>query len=219
LEEKGFTNVKLEVEAGERSDRDRTILLHYPNVIASPGYLQPRVKIEFSCRSLMEPASQQRFRSIVDDTFPEAEFTEAYITIATVNPERTLLEKVFLLHEEFQKPAEKVRSGDRLSRHLYDVAKLSTSQFADNALSTPELYRTIVAHRQQFNAIAGMDYSNHAPSHIQILPVEDVLVEWQTDYNIMIEEMIYEDQPPSFQEILAILMQFQKRINCLHWDL
>jgi hypothetical protein len=29
--------------------------------------------------------------------------------VPTVNPERTFLEKIFLLHEEFGKPAEKVR--------------------------------------------------------------------------------------------------------------
>lgn len=148
LEEKGLKNVRLEIEPGSRSDRDRTILLTYPNVIASPGYLQPSVKIEFSCRSLMEPASLQRFRSVVDDAFPDAGFTNLYITIATVNPERTLLEKIFLLHEEFQKPPEKIRKGERLSRHLYDVVKLSATHFADAALSEPELYRTIVAHRQ-----------------------------------------------------------------------
>jgi predicted nucleotidyltransferase component of viral defense system len=217
VEKRGFTNVRLEIEPGLRSDRDRTILLHYPNVIESPGYLQPRVKIEFSCRSLMEPSSLQSFGSVVDDVFPEAEFTKSPITIATVNPERTLLEKIFLLHEEFQKPLEKIRRGDRLSRHLYDVAKLSATEFADTALLEPELYRTIVSHRQQFNAIPGVDYSCHAPSQIRIIPVEDVLAEWQMDYNTMIEEMIYEEKPPSFQEILETLKQLQKRINLLRW--
>jgi hypothetical protein len=218
VEEKGFTNVSLEIEPGHRSDRDRIILLNYPNVIASPGYLQPRVKIEFSCRSLMEPASQQSFRSIVDDAFPQAEFTRPHITIDTVNPERTLLEKIFLLHEEFQKPLEKIRRGERLSRHLYDVAKLSATKFVDTALSEPELYRTIVAHRRQFNVIPGVDYSRHAPSQIRVIPVAGVLAEWQADYNTMIEEMIYEEKPPSFQEILETLEQLQKRINLLQWQ-
>ena len=218
VEQKGFTNVNLEIEPGPRSDRDRIIQFNYPNVIASPGYLQPRVKIEFSCRSLMEPVSQQSFRSVVDDAFPQAEFAKPQITIATVNPERTLLEKIFLLHEEFQKPLEKIRRGDRLSRHLYDVAKLSSTKFVDIALSEPDLYRTIVAHRRQFNVIPGVNYSRHAPPQIQVIPVAGVLAEWQADYNTMIEEMIYEEKPPSFQEILETLGQLQKRINLLQWQ-
>ena len=217
--QKGFTNVRLEIEPGLGSGRDRTILLYYPNVIDSPGYLQPRVEIEFSCLSLMEPASHQSFGSIVDEAFPEKKFTEFPITIATVNPERTLLEKIFLLHEELQKPPEKIRTGDRLSRHLYDVAKLSATRFADTALSEPELYRTVVAHRRQFNAIPGVDYSRHAPPQIQMIPMEGVLAGWQADYRTLVEELIYEESPPSFQEVLDVLKQLQKRINLLQWQL
>ena len=39
-------------------------------------------------------------------------------------------EKLFLMHEEFQKPTEKIRV-DRLSRHLYDVEKLMQTEFID----------------------------------------------------------------------------------------
>jgi hypothetical protein len=129
------------------------------------------------------------------------------------------LEKIFLLHEEFQKPFEKIRKGDRMSRHLYDVAKLSTTKFVDTAFSEPELYRTIVSHRRQFNVIPGVDYSRHAPPRIQMIPVAGVLAEWQADYNTMVEEMIYEEKPPSFQEILETLEQLQKCINSLQWQL
>ena len=219
LEEKGFTDVSVAFEYGVRSDRDRTILLHYPSVIASPGYLQPRIKVEFSCRSLMEPSSQQRFRSFLGDEFSKGDFSEEWITVPTVIPERTLLEKIFLLHEEFQKPIERIRRGDRLSRHLYDVTKLSVTKFADNALSDQNLYRTIVTHRQHFNTVAGIDYSHHTPSQIKIIPVESVLNDWKKDYDIMLEEMIYEEAPPSFQELLSVLSQFQQRINRLDWPL
>jgi hypothetical protein len=167
----------------------------------------------------MEPASPLSFRSTVDDAFPESEFARPPITVATVNPERTMLEKIFLLHEEFQKPIEKIRSGDRLSRHLYDVGKLSATKFADIALSTPDLYRTIVAHRQQFNAIPGVDYSKHSPPNIQIIPVDEVFSAWQSDYNIMREQMIYEEKKPSFQAIIETLEQLQKRINAVDWQL
>ena len=97
------------------------------------------------------------------------------------------------------------------------MAKLSVTEFADKALSGPELYRTIVTHRQQFNAVSGVNYSLHAPALIQMIPVELVLAEWQVDYNTMIEEMIYEEKPHSFQELLEILRRLQQRINSLEW--
>ena len=64
------------------------------------------------------------FAEMVDDEYPEQSFSEKSKEIPSVNPERTFLEKIFLLHEEFQKTAEKIRV-DRLSRHLYDLYALS----------------------------------------------------------------------------------------------
>ena len=51
-------------------------------------------------------------------------FAEPLFTVPTVNPERTFLEKLFLLHEEFHRPTEKIRV-DRLSRHIYDIYHLA----------------------------------------------------------------------------------------------
>jgi hypothetical protein len=69
----------------------------------------------------------------------EKPFADVQITIPTVNPERTFLEKVFLLHEEFQQSKEKIKVN-RLSRHLYDLEKLMDTEFGAKALSDKELY-------------------------------------------------------------------------------
>ncbi|MGI8597773.1 MAG: nucleotidyl transferase AbiEii/AbiGii toxin family protein [Chitinophagaceae bacterium] len=218
IKEKGFKQVNIELEAGERSDRDRKIIITYPNVIASPGYLQPKVQIEFSCRSLMEPATIQSFSSLVDEFYPEAEFSSSPISVKTVNAERTFLEKIFLLHEEFQRPLQKVRSGERLSRHLYDVVKLAKAGYTEKALVDQELYQTIIEHRQKFNSIPGIDYNNHYPISINPIPITQVMDAWQADYKKMLEEMIYEENPPSFNEIISELTNLKERINALPWQ-
>jgi hypothetical protein len=216
--ERGFDRVTLELVPGERSDRDRTIQLNYPNVIESPGYLPPRVKIEFSCRSLMEPSTAQVFGAVVDKAFPDASFIESPITVPTVNPERTLLEKIFLLHEEFQRPSESIRKGDRLSRHLYDIVKLSESKFAAAAFGNPELYQTIVAHRREFNAVQGVDYGRHGSADLQIVPPDDVAADWKRDYQIMIEEMIYELNPPQYEDLVKSLGKLMEKLKVLKWE-
>jgi hypothetical protein len=131
--------------------------------------------------------------------------------VPVVNPERTFLEKIFLLHEEFQKPQEKIRVN-RLSRHLYDIEKLSQTEFAQIALRDNELYRTIVAHRKKFTAISGIDYQNHNPVNINFLPPADVINKWETDYNGMLESMIYGDKL-NFREIIERLSELQKQLN------
>jgi len=216
--EKGFmeAGTKLELEAGVDSDRDRVIYLHYPNVIEPPGYVLPPIKIEISCRSLMEPFTIQTFASLLDEYYPDAEFAQAPVSIPTVNPERTFLEKVFLLHEEFQRPKEKMRV-EKLSRHLYDIVKLAKAGYMDKAIKNPELYQTIVEHRQKFNKVGGVDYNLHVPQSINPLPPANVLNSWKADYNTMAIEMIYEQNPPSFEQILEEITLIKNGINALPW--
>ena len=220
FKEKGFMDlgVQLELEAGKDSDRDRVIFVHYPNVIESPGYVLRPIKIEIGSRSLMEPFTVQIFNSLLDDEYTDREFAQPAIEIPTVNPERTFLEKVFLLHEEFQRPKEKMRV-EKLSRHFYDIVKLTQSGYMDKALENPDLYQTIVTHRQKFNKVGGVDYNLHAPQQINPIPPDDVIDAWRSDYNTMIEQMIYEENPSSFDEIIADLTKLKTKINALPWKL
>ena len=168
------------------------------------------------CRSLIEPFSIRTFNSFLDESYPDASFVKQPIHIPTVDPERTLLEKIFLLHEEFQRPAEKIRI-DRLSRHLFDIFKLVTSPFADKVLSNQELYAEIVYHRQLFTKLGGVDYKLHNPRTINPIPPVHLLDAWKRDYSIMQEQMIYGDSP-SFDELLETIKMFTAKINSLDWQ-
>lgn len=191
--------------------------MYYPNLYPSSKYLLPRVKIEIGSRSLKEPFSIQTFASLVDDAYPNSDFAQEAIQVPTVNPERTFLEKIFLLHEEFQRPSEKMRV-ERLSRHLYDIFKLSTTKYAYKALESKELYRNIVQHRYFFNRIGNVNYNLHQPSTINFIPPIQVMGAWKDDYKTMLEEMIYEENPPSFDELLSGLTALKDKINALDWS-
>jgi hypothetical protein len=99
-----------------------------------------RIQIEIGCRSLKEPFSPRTFGTFISETFSNRPFADKPITIPVVNPERTFLEKIFLLHEEFQKEPDKIRV-QRLSRHLYDIEKLMHSTYAEIALADKDLIR------------------------------------------------------------------------------
>ena len=211
-------NVNVVLEPSPESDRDRKISIYYPNVIPSPGYMKPMVQLEIGARSLREPFSPQSITSFLDEYYPGREFTFPPIQVPTVDPERTFLEKIFLLHEEFQRPPEKMRV-DRLSRHLYDVYKLSKTKFTDRALDDKDLYNTIVDHRYHFNRVGGVDYNLHRPATINPIPLPQVIPEWEKDYHTMLEQMIYEKNPPSFEQLIEALTVLKRRINSLPWGL
>ena len=210
--------VNIKIIEPQSSDQDpRIIEIYYPNVISSPGYIQPRVQVEIGSRSMREPFTNCSFSTLVDETYPEKVFTQRAIEIPTVNPERTFLEKIFLLHEEFQRPAEKIRVN-RLSRHLYDIYQLSKTEFADKALNNEELYKSIVNHRRIFTKVGGVDYSLHSPKTINPVPKEKFLEAWNKDYKTMQEQMIYGDSP-TFEEMIKGITELKIKMNQLNWTL
>lgn len=219
FKEKRIDVIKWDIEKTDNPEEDPVkIYLYYPEVLASPGYLEPRIQIEISCRSLREPFTNKIFRSLIDEEYPEMEFAQQHIEVQTVNPERTFLEKIFLLHEEFQRPIEKIRV-ERLSRHLYDIYHLSKTDFAEKAINDKELYETIVLHRYKFTRVGGVNYNEHNPQTINPIPISAVINAWEEDYKIMLEQMIYEEKKPSFEEIIKQLTALKEKINALDWKL
>ena len=215
---KGFSEIEFKVIGAKDSDQDPRVLeIYYPNVIKSDiGYILPRVQIEVSCRSLREPFTVQTFGSLVDEFYEGKDFAAPLFNVPTVNPERTFLEKLFLLHEEFHRPAEKIRV-DRLSRHLYDIYQLCKAGIAEKAIRNKELYETIVSHRYKFSRVGNVDYNLHNPLTINPIPIKNKLVEWEIDYAKMKEDMIYEENKPSFEELITNLNELRNQLQSLEW--
>ena len=212
----GFQNLKIQMSEIKSTDQDPLIIeIYYPFVIEQSFYIQPRILLEIGSRSLREPFTHRQFCSIVGEHFRGKPFADTDIKIPCVNPERTYLEKLFLLHEEFQRPNEKIRAY-RLSRHLYDIEKLSKTVFAVKAIENKELYKTIVAHRKRFSKLSGVDYTSHFPPNLNPLPHRDLTAIWKRDYKAMQEQMIYGNSL-SFEKLLSRIKQIVKQINQLNW--
>ncbi len=212
--ELGFKNVTVKPREVENHGQDPLIIeIYYNKLTETDTYLKPGVLVEVGSRSLKEPFTQRTFGTFVSQIYSENSFTDNTITIPVVNPERTFLEKIFLLHEEFQKPQDKIRV-ERLSRHLYDIEKLSQTEYAEIALQDRELYNTIVRHRSKFTAISGIDYVKHNPENIKFIPPDSIIKMWEVDYEEMKGSMIY-GNPLDFDQLINRLTVLQKRINAI----
>ena len=218
-----FANAKLDdvdITLGETKDSDQDPLLieiYYPTVYKSGEYLKPRVLVELGSRSLREPFTLRSIASLIGEVYEGKAFADLPIEISTLNAERTLLEKIFLIHEEFQKDLKKIRV-DRLSRHLYDIDKLMKSSFGKEAFKNDELYKEIVKHRSTITAIRGVDYSLHQPAFINLIPPSDILNLWERDYRTMQEEMIY-GESMAFQDLIESIRDINSKINQLDWEI
>jgi hypothetical protein len=183
----------------------------------SSEYVLPRVQIEVSCRSLRELFTIQTFGSLVDEVYAERDFAAPLFELPTVNPARTFLEKLFLLHEEFHLPADKMRV-DRLSRHLYDVHQLAQAGITESAFGDKELYEMILSHRYKFSRVGEVNYNNHNPQTLNPIPSAEVIGEWEADYTKMKEDMIYDGNKPSFEDLINNLEALRVKLQAVAWD-
>ena len=207
-----FEDVKLDVVDMKSPDDDPVkIEVIYPVVAQYSSYVQPRVLLEIGSRSLMEPSTARVFRSMIGDSFTDRTFADDNIEMFCVNPERTFLEKLFLLHEEHQRPREKMSIQGK-SRHLYDIYKISKTPFAEKALKDKELYGSIVAHRERFTKLGGVDYLSHYPPNLNPTPPDDLLPVWQSDFNDLTSNMLMSEEI-SFSEVLDVIKQISNLIN------
>jgi hypothetical protein len=201
LHERGIEGYQISVRETKDTTQDPQVIeIRYNSIFSANSYIQEKVLIEIGARSLLEPCENVRLCSMIAEVYPQADFADNFIEIPTVVPQRTFLEKAFLLHEEFQKPAENIRI-DRMSRHLYDLEKLMNTAFAENALADTELYLAIVNHRKHLTAIKGVDYSTHSPDKINFVPPDTVVSKWKNDYETMLGNMTYGDTL-SFDKLL-----------------
>lgn len=159
---------------------------------------------------MKEPYEVKRISSLVGETFPQID-DESIADIPTITPTRTFLEKAFLLNEEYQR---KNPRTERMSRHLYDLERLMDTPFAEAALSDMELYQEIIAHRQRFYHVGGVNYELNHPSTISFRPTGDSREKMRLDYEAMKTSMIYGEKL-SFDVLISRLEQLQERFKTI----
>lgn len=190
------------------SDADPTVLnINYCSILPQDPYIKETVRLEFSSRSPREP---REIREIVPFAVEESPLLDfEYTAVPTVVPTRTALEKIFLLHEEYQKNYPRHR---RMSRHLYDLYKLDKAGWIDKAIADTELYDSLVEHRSVFNAMRGIDYSGHTRDRLQIIPPQNLQPLWEEDYQFMRDQFIY-GEAPDWAELLKTLEGIQEKFR------
>jgi hypothetical protein len=217
MEENGIPadlfSVKMNITPITTTDPEK-VFVEYKSVFSTSPYIKNVVILEIGGRSMKEPTQKLEIQSFIDRHFSQATFAEKSFEITVVVPERTFLEKVCLLHEDFSKPSEQIRV-ERMSRHIYDLARMTNTPIAENALADKELFQSIVAHRRMFIAMKDFDYDTLTPKTIQIIPPDSVIAKWEDDYHKM-QTMIY-GNPLSFSEIIDTITLLNERIKRLEW--
>lgn len=194
----------------------QTLYFTYPSGIESGGagapnpYVRRIVLLELGARSDHWPAEEHPVRPYAAEVLP-GQFKDPVCMVRTLSAERTFWEKATLLHAEAHKPLDRP-SGDRLSRHYYDVAKLYRSNVGPKALAKRELLAKVVAHKRLFFRSGWAHYDSAAPGTFRLVPPTERFAALKADYRAMQENMIF-GESPSFEELMGILREVEGKLN------
>ncbi|NOZ46501.1 MAG: nucleotidyl transferase AbiEii/AbiGii toxin family protein, partial [Chlorobi bacterium] len=143
--------------------------------------------------------------------YPNSSFDDKAFIVKTISPEKTFLEKLILLHEEFTKPDDKIRYH-RMSRHLYDIGEIISTEYGINALKNSKLFDEIIAHRKIFTPIKTVNYSELQIDKLSMIPPNEFLKKYENDYMEMQENMIYGKSSP-FKELIDKVLDKTQQVT------
>ena len=190
----------------------RHLYVRYRSILPQTlAYIKPEVVLETGARSLMEPTVSLRLQTLISQTFGEIDTTICDVPVITASPEKTFIEKVFLLHELFCVERDFLPAGRR-SRHLYDLYKMMDRDFAIKAITDDALWESVRHHREVFTSMLGVDYSCDIRDNLCLLPPEPFIEDWQNDYRLMCDAMIYGDKP-TWPQLLESLRQLESHFR------
>ena len=143
---------------------------------------------------------------------PWLDFTVQNVT--TVEAERTFWDKLIILHGQrswFKRRGALRGDGQRVSRHYYDVFRLSNSAISDDALAKHALAVDCARHARLFFNSPDLDLAHAVPGTLAIVPAEPMMDALRRDYEAM-KGMIF-GAVPSFEDVVAAITEVQNRVN------
>jgi hypothetical protein len=97
-------SIKEEAVREDMPDTDpQAIYVNYVSLFDPNPYLPDSVKIEFSVRSQNEPNENRNMNTLLNHYYPNEIYGESAFSVRTIQPNRTLIEKILLLHEEYNR--------------------------------------------------------------------------------------------------------------------
>ncbi len=195
------------------SDPDRqSLLIAYPSAVEPSVYVSPSVKIESGAKSALDPHAD---RSVVPYLSSDLTNGEELTVpgVVTIDPERTLLDKILILHGMpfwFEAKGE-LRGNGRMSRHYYDVHRLMAEPVGDTALADDELIADCVRHARMFfhRSNTGLEVAERGSFRLR--PTDAMLDLLRQDYAAM-ATMIF-GEIPTLETVLNSVALAEQRLN------
>lgn len=200
----GNDQLNYNFEAGER------LYIYYPSVfeLNSDDYVKDNVLIEFGGTNKTEPNEENLVKPYL--TLDGLILPNAKVRV--YSPMRTFWEKVTLIHVECHR-GRLTQAPERLSRHWYDLAKLSQSWVKSNALQDKTLLSDVLMIKKAFFNASYANYDKCEKKGFRLIPNTDEIAQLKSDYKKMIESEMFLNEPAPFEDLIDNLQILQDDVN------
>lgn len=200
---------RLEI-GGEEKDK---LLLHYPALKPSSGYVRTVVTLEFGGRATGEPHQALPVACDMDGQVENVSFPTASPVVMSVA--RTFWEKATAAHVYCAQG--RIR-GERYARHWHDLAAIARSQYGDEVNTNRAVAAAVADHKAFFflekdsdgNVI---DYKSAVTGNLRIVPEGAARDALQEDYAAMIGDGMMLGESLAFDRLIQACSDIQDRVN------
>ena len=191
-----------------------TIVIDYPSAYPKIGdYVAERVKVEFGARNMVTPQERHEVRPYVAPFILDYSVTLPVATIDVLSAERTFWEKATLAHDECNRSAFTRDTAARISRHWYDLARLSEHPIAPAALGDAALLGEVVAVKTAFYARGTSHYDDCLAGKIRLVPDDAGLAALRADYAEMVAAGMFQGEAPPFDWVIDRVTALEETIR------
>jgi Nucleotidyl transferase AbiEii toxin, Type IV TA system len=206
----GKERYRLEPDPDDKDEQ--TLLLWYPAVTARDAYIRSAVKIESGAKSALDPHTTATVTPYVAEDVADLDLRVPGIT--TVRPERTLWDKIAILHglrQWYERRGELRQGGQRISRHYHDVFRLMQAREARDWITDRALGADCVLHARLFFGSPDLGLETAQPGSFTLQPTPAMREALARDYTAMVG-MVFGD-PPSLDDVLQGIATLEGTIN------
>lgn len=195
----------------ELDEDGETLHVHYPSALEQESeYLLDSIKLEFGGRNLTTPNNIITITTDICDHMNNLHFPSAKVTV--LSPEKTFWEKITLIHAECNREDPR-HNANRISRHWYDIAKLSNHDIGKKAIEQTDILKDVIKLKKTFYHTSHANYDNCITGKLQLIPNKNCLEALEEDFNKMLAEKMFYDAEPVFNKIIEQISELEKTIN------
>jgi len=187
--------------------------------VGSRSYIDTRVKIELGGASTGKPNHRAEIECDVSYLAQVGGIELPRANVRVMDIQRTFWEKATLAH------IASVRGQNKwagYARHWHDLAKIFESTYWKQCLADQETANLVAKVKQHFYnyTLDGdeISYADAVNGNIQIVPAGESLVSLERDYGEMLGARMVEQNPDSFEDLIAKCHKIEKAINSRDLD-